>query len=216
MINKLRGVLKITAVKAPGFGDRRKAMLNDIAVLTGGTVISEERGFNLEHTGLDQLGTCDKVFVDKESTTIVNGHGKKEDIQILMRQIKAEIERTTSDYDREKLQERLAKLSGGVAVIQVGAATEVEMGEKKDRVDDALSATRAAVDEGIVPGGGVAYLRTIKLLDKVKPENDDEKVGILIVKKALEEPIKQIARNGGLDETEILQRVKKRRRRFRI
>jgi chaperonin GroEL len=208
VINKLRGVLKIIAVKAPGFGDRRKAMLNDIAVLTGGTVISEDKGYKLESVELDLLGTCDKIIVDKDNTTIVNGHGTKEDIQILIRQIKAEIEKTTSDYDREKLQERLAKLSGGVAVIHVGAATEVEMGEKKDRVDDALSATRAAVEEGIVPGGGVAYLRTINQLDTIKTENDDEKVGILIVKKALEEPIKQIARNGGLDETEILQRVK--------
>lgn len=208
VVNKLRGVLRVVAVKAPGFGDRRKAMLQDIAVLTGGNVISEERGYKLETTELEQLGSCDKIIVDKESTTIVSGHGSKEDIQMLIRQIKAEMEKSTSDYDKEKLQERLAKLSGGVAIIKVGAASEVEMGEKKDRVDDALSATRAAVEEGIVVGGGIAYIRAMKVLDAVIPENDDEKAGILIVRKSLEEPIKQIARNGGLDETEIFQRVK--------
>lgn len=208
VVNKLRGVLRVVAVKAPGFGDRRKAMLQDIAVLTGGNVISEERGYRLETTELEQLGSCDKIIVDKESTTIVSGHGSKEDIQMLIRQIKAEMEKSTSDYDKEKLQERLAKLSGGVAIIKVGAASEVEMGEKKDRVDDALSATRAAVEEGIVVGGGIAYIRAMKVLDAVTPENDDEKAGIMIVRKSLEEPIKQIARNGGLDETEIFQRVK--------
>jgi chaperonin GroEL len=208
VVNKLRGVLRVVAAKAPGFGDRRKAMLQDIAVLTGGNVISEERGYQLETTELEQLGSCDKIIVDKESTTIVSGHGSKEDIQMLIRQIKAEMEKSTSDYDREKLQERLAKLSGGVAIIKVGAASEVEMGEKKDRVDDALSATRAAVEEGIVVGGGIAYIRAMKVLDAVIPENDDEKAGIQIVRKSLEEPIKQIARNGGLDETEIFQRVK--------
>ncbi len=208
VVNKLRGVLRVVAVKAPGFGDRRKAMLQDIAVLTGGNVISEERGYQLETTELEQLGSCDKIIVDKESTTIVSGHGSKDDIQMLIRQIKAEMEKSTSDYDKEKLQERLAKLSGGVAIIKVGAASEVEMGEKKDRVDDALSATRAAVEEGIVVGGGIAYIRAMKVLDAVTPENDDEKAGIMIVRKSLEEPIKQIARNGGLDETEIFQRVK--------
>jgi chaperonin GroEL len=208
VVNKLRAVLRVVAVKAPGFGDRRKAMLQDIAVLTGGTVISEERGYQLETTELEQLGTCEKIIVDRDSTTIVSGHGAKADIDMLIKQIKAEIEKSTSDYDREKLQERLAKLSGGVAIIRVGAASEVEMGEKKDRVDDALSATRAAVEEGIVVGGGVAYIRAMKVLDKIQPVNDDEKAGIKIVKKALEEPLKQIARNGGLDETEIYQRVK--------
>jgi chaperonin GroEL len=208
VVNKLRGVLKVVAVKAPGFGDRRKAMLNDIAVLTGGTVISEESGYKLEATQPEHLGTCDKIIIDKDKTTIVNGHGKKENIQILIKQIKAQIEATTSDYDKEKLQERLAKLSGGVAVIRVGAATEVEMGERKDRLDDALSATRAAVEEGIVPGGGVAYLRALKALDHVKPDNDDEKAGVMIVKQALETPLRQIVLNAGLDDNDILMKVK--------
>ncbi|MFN9114208.1 MAG: chaperonin GroEL, partial [Bacteroidota bacterium] len=182
VVNRLRGSLKIAAVKAPGFGDRRKAMLEDIAILTGGTVISEERGFTLENATLDFLGSCEKIEIDKDNTTIINGSGKKSDIQARVNQIKAQIESTTSDYDREKLQERLAKLAGGVAVLYVGAPTEMEMKEKKDRVDDALAATRAAVEEGSVPGGGVALIRAIESLDKLKGDNEDELTGIQIVK----------------------------------
>ncbi|WP_027420399.1 chaperonin GroEL [Crocinitomix catalasitica] len=207
VINRLKGGLKISAVKAPGFGDRRKEMLEDIAVLTGGTVISEERGFKLENATIEHLGTAEKVDIDKDSTTIVNGQGKKAQITTRINQIKSQIKATTSDYDKEKLQERLAKLSGGVAVLYVGAATEVEMKEKKDRVDDALSATRAAVEEGIVPGGGVALLRAIKALDKLKGANDDENTGIAIVKRAVEEPLRQIVQNAGLEGAVIVQRV---------
>ena len=199
VVNRLRGGLKVVAVKAPGFGDRRKAMLEDIAILTGGTVISEEKGYKLENVEVEHLGTCEKITVDKDNTTVVNGAGKKKDIQGRINQIKQQIETTTSDYDREKLQERLAKLSGGVAVLYVGAATEVEMKEKKDRVDDALHATRAAVEEGIVTGGGVALVRAIKSLDKVEGDNEDENLGIQIIKKALEYPVRTIAENAGVD-----------------
>jgi chaperonin GroEL len=208
VVNKLRGTLKVCAVKAPGFGDRRKAMLEDIAILTGGTVISEEKGFKLENATLSYLGTAKKVNIDKDNTTIVEGAGKGDDIKKRINEIKAQIEKTTSDYDREKLQERLAKLSGGVAVLEVGAATEVEMKEKKARVEDALHATRAAVEEGIVPGGGVAYLRALKVLDDLKGENDDQTIGISIVVKALEEPLRQIVNNTGLEGSVILQKVK--------
>jgi len=199
VVNRLRGGLKVVAVKAPGFGDRRKAMLEDIAILTGGTVISEEKGYKLENVEVEHLGTCEKITVDKDNTTVVNGAGKKKDITGRINQIKQQIETTTSDYDREKLQERLAKLSGGVAVLYVGAATEVEMKEKKDRVDDALHATRAAVEEGIVTGGGVALVRSIKSLDKVEGDNEDENIGIQIIKKALEYPVRTIAENAGVD-----------------
>jgi chaperonin GroEL len=199
VVNRLRGGLKVVAVKAPGFGDRRKAMLEDIAILTGGTVISEEKGYKLENVEVEHLGTCEKITVDKDNTTVVNGAGKKKDITGRINQIKQQIETTTSDYDREKLQERLAKLSGGVAVLYVGAATEVEMKEKKDRVDDALHATRAAVEEGIVTGGGVALVRSIKSLDKVEGDNEDENLGIQIIKKALEYPVRTIAENAGVD-----------------
>jgi len=208
VVNKIRGSLKICAVKAPGFGDRRKAMLEDIAILTGGTLISEERGFKLENADLSYLGKAEKVTVDKDNTTIVNGAGKKADITARVGQIKAQIETTTSDYDKEKLQERLAKLAGGVAVLYVGAATEVEMKEKKDRVDDALHATRAAVEEGIVPGGGVAYIRAIESLDKLKGENEDEVTGIQIVKRAIEEPLRQIVANAGGEGSIIVQKVR--------
>ena len=208
VVNRLRGSLKIAAVKAPGFGDRRKAMLEDIAILTGGQVISEERGFTLENATIDMLGTAEKVEIDKDNTTIVNGSGKKADIQARIGQIKAQIEATTSDYDREKLQERLAKLAGGVAVLYVGAPTEVEMKEKKDRVDDALAATRAAVEEGIVPGGGVALIRAIESLDKLKAENDDELTGIQIVRRAAEEPLRQIIANAGGEGAVIVQKVR--------
>ncbi|MBX7227500.1 MAG: chaperonin GroEL [Chitinophagales bacterium] len=208
VVNRLRGALKVAAVKAPGFGDRRKAMLQDIAILTGGTVISEELGYRLEDATLDQLGTCERVVIDKDNTTIVNGSGKKADIQARIKEIKAQIESTTSDYDREKLQERLAKLSGGVAVLYVGAATEVEMKEKKDRVDDALHATRAAVAEGIIPGGGVALVRAIPALDKVDFINHDEKMGVDIVRKALESPLRQIVENAGLEGSIIVHNVK--------
>ena len=197
VVNKLRGALKIAAVKAPGFGDRRKAMLEDIAILTGATVISEERGFNLENTTLEMLGTSERVTIDKDNTTIVNGSGKKDDIKARVNQIKAQIETTTSDYDKEKLQERLAKLAGGVAVLYVGAASEVEMKEKKDRVDDALHATRAAVEEGIVAGGGVALLRSRSKLDSLKANNDDEATGIQIISRALESPLRTIVENAG-------------------
>lgn len=208
VVNRLRGSLKIAAVKAPGFGDRRKEMLEDIAILTGATVISEEKGLKLEDADLSFLGQAEKVTVDKENTTIVNGKGKKDEIKARVSQIKAQIEKTTSDYDREKLQERLAKLAGGVAVIYVGAASEVEMKEKKDRFDDALHATRAAVEEGIVPGGGVAYLRCLPALEKLKVENDDEKIGVQIILRALEEPLRQIVANAGLEGSVIVNKVK--------
>lgn len=208
VVNRLRGSLKIAAVKAPGFGDRRKEMLEDIAILTGATVISEEKGLKLEDADLSFLGQAEKVTVDKENTTVVNGKGKKDEIKARVAQIKSQIEKTTSDYDREKLQERLAKLAGGVAVIYVGAASEVEMKEKKDRFDDALHATRAAVEEGIVPGGGVAYLRCIPALEKLKVENDDEKVGVQIILRALEEPLRQIVTNAGLEGSVIVNKVK--------
>lgn len=206
--NKIRGQLKIAAIKAPGFGDRRKAMLEDIAILTGGTLISEERGYKLENTELSMLGSAEKITIDKDNTTIVGGKGKKVEITSRVNQIKAQIESTTSDYDREKLQERLAKLAGGVAVLYVGAATEVEMKEKKDRVDDALSATRAAVEEGIVPGGGVALIRAIDALDKLKGDNEDETTGIAIVKRAIEEPLRQIIANAGGEGAVIVQKVR--------
>lgn len=208
VVNKIRGALKIAAVKAPGFGDRRKAMLEDIAVLTGGTVISEERGYKLESATLEYLGTAEKINIDKDNTTIVNGAGKKEDIQGRINQIKAQIENTTSDYDREKLQERLAKLSGGVAILYIGAATEVEMKEKKDRVDDALHATRAAVQEGIVAGGGVAYIRALSALEDVKVENEDQKTGVNIIRQALESPLRTIVENAGGEGSVIIQKVK--------
>ncbi|GHV43832.1 60 kDa chaperonin [Bacteroidia bacterium] len=208
VINRLRAQLKICAVKAPGFGDRRKEMLEDIAVLTGGTVISEEKGILLENATLEMLGTAEKITVDKDNTVIVNGAGSKESIQARVHQIKAQIAATTSDYDREKLQERLAKLSGGVAVLYVGAPSEVEMKEKKDRVDDALSATRAAIEEGIVPGGGVAYIRAINCLAEVKADNEDEAFGIEIVKRAIEEPLRQIVLNAGKEGAVVVQKVR--------
>ncbi len=208
VVNRLRGSLKVCAVKAPGFGDRRKEMLEDIAILTGGTVISEERGMKLENATMADLGIADKVTVNKENTTIVNGAGEKEMILARVNQIKQQISTTTSDYDREKLQERLAKLAGGVAVLYIGAASEVEMKEKKDRVDDALHATRAAIEEGIIPGGGVAYLRAIPLLDKLKGDNDDQNTGIEIVKRAIEEPLRQIVFNAGLEGAVIVQKVR--------
>jgi chaperonin GroEL len=208
VVNKLRGTIKVAAVKAPGFGDRRKEMLQDIAILTKGIVISEEQGYKLESADLSYLGSAASVTIDKDNTIIVGGKGKKEDITARVAQIKAQIESTTSDYDKEKLQERLAKLSGGVAVLYVGAATEVEMKEKKDRVDDALHATRAAVEEGIVPGGGVAYIRAIESLEKLKGANEDETTGIAIVKRALEEPIRQIVVNSGIEGSIVVQKVK--------
>ena len=208
VVNRLRGSLKIAAVKAPGFGDRRKAMLEDIAILTGGQVISEERGFTLENATLDMLGTAEKIEIDKDNTTIVNGAGQKADIQARVGQIKAQIEATTSDYDKEKLQERLAKLAGGVAVLYVGAATEVEMKEKKDRVDDALAATRAAVEEGIVPGGGVALIRSIDALENLTGVNEDENTGIAIVRRAIEEPLRQIVANAGGEGAVVVQKVR--------
>ncbi len=208
VVNRLRGSLKVCAVKAPGFGDRRKEMLEDIAVLTGGTVITEEKGMKLEQTTLEMLGEAEKITVDKENTTVVNGSGAPDTIKARVSQIKKQIETTTSDYDREKLQERLAKLAGGVAVIYVGAASEVEMKEKKDRVDDALSATRAAVEEGIVPGGGVAYVRAIPALEKLKGDNDDEQTGIEIVKRAIEEPLRQIVENAGKEGAVVVQKVR--------
>ena len=207
VVNKLRGTLRIAAVKAPGFGDRRKAMLEDIAILTGGTVIAEERGFTLENATIDMLGTAERVSIDKDNTTIVNGAGKSEDIKARAAQIKAQIENTTSDYDREKLQERLAKLSGGVAVLYIGAASEVEMKEKKDRVDDALHATRAAVEEGIVAGGGIALLRAKNALAKIKPVNADEETGIKIILKALEAPLRTIVENAGVEGSVIVSKV---------
>lgn len=208
VVNKIRGSLKIVAVKAPGFGDRRKEMLEDIAILTGGTVISEEKGYRLEDADLSYLGQAEKVSIDKENTTIVSGRGTAESIHARVNMIKAQIETTTSDYDREKLQERLAKLAGGVAVIYVGAASEVEMKEKKDRFDDALHATRAAIEEGIIAGGGVAYIRAIPVLDELKGENEDESTGIAIVKRALEEPLRQIVANAGLEGSVIVQKVR--------
>ncbi|HLR90034.1 MAG TPA: chaperonin GroEL [Balneolaceae bacterium] len=207
VVNKLRGSLKIAAVKAPGFGDRRKAMLEDIAILTGGTVISEERGYKLENATLDFLGTADRVNIDKDTTTIVGGKGKEDDIQARVNQIRTQIETTTSDYDREKLQERLAKLSGGVAVLYIGAASEVEMKEKKARVEDALHATRAAVEEGIVPGGGVALLRTVGVFDKLEADNSDEKVGFDIIRRALEAPLRAISNNAGVEGSIVVQKV---------
>jgi chaperonin GroEL len=208
VVNRLRGSLKVAAVKAPGFGDRRKAMLEDIAILTGGQVISEERGMTLENVTMDMLGTAAKIEIDKDNTTIINGKGTKADIKSRVGQIRSQIESTTSDYDREKLQERLAKLAGGVAVLYVGAPTEVEMKEKKDRVDDALAATRAAVEEGIVPGGGVALIRAIETLDKLKGANEDETTGIAIVKRAAEEPLRQIIANAGGEGAIIVQKVR--------
>ncbi len=208
VVNKLRGSLRIAAVKAPGFGDRRKEMLEDIAILTGGTVISEEKGLKLENTSLDMLGRAEKVTIDKDNTTVVNGAGEKALIDARVGQIRSQIENTTSDYDREKLQERLAKLAGGVAVLYIGAATEVEMKEKKDRVNDALSATRAAVEEGIIPGGGIGYIRAIKALDGMKGDNDDETTGMAIVRRALEEPLRQIVENAGGDGAVVVQKVK--------
>jgi chaperonin GroEL len=208
VVNKIRGSLKVAAVKAPGFGDRRKEMLEDIAILTGGTVITEEKGLTLEGATLDMLGTCEKIVSDKENTTIVNGSGAKENIEARVNQIKTAIEASTSDYDKEKLQERLAKLAGGVAVIYVGAASEVELKEKKDRVDDALSATRAAVEEGIIPGGGVAYIRAIEELEGLKGDNEDETTGIAIIKRAIEEPLRQIVENAGIEGSIIVQKVK--------
>jgi len=208
VVNRIRGSLKISAVKAPGFGDRRKAMLEDLAILTGGQVISEEKGLTLENVTLDMLGTAEKVEIDKDNTTIVNGAGDKSLIKTRVEQIKAQIEVSTSDYDKEKMQERLAKLAGGVAVLYVGAPTEVEMKEKKDRVDDALSATRAAVEEGIVPGGGIALIRALSTIDKIKSENEDEMTGIAIVKRAVEEPLRQIVANCGGEGAVILQKIK--------
>jgi chaperonin GroEL len=211
VVNKIRGALRVAAVKAPGFGDRRKAMLEDIAILTGGQVISEERGFKLENATLDMLGRAEKINIDKDNTTIVNGAGKKEDIVGRVNQIKAQIDSTTSDYDKEKLQERLAKLSGGVAILYIGAATEVEMKEKKDRVDDALHATRAAVQEGIVPGGGVAYIRAIESLKDVKTlglSNEDQATGVNIVRLSLEAPLRTIAENAGQEGSVIVNKVR--------
>ena len=208
VVNRLRGSLRVCAVKAPGFGDRRKEMLEDIAILTGGTVISEEKGLKLEHTTLDMLGTAEKVTVNKENTTIVNGAGDKDMIKARVGQIRQQMTTTTSDYDKEKLQERLAKLAGGVAVLYIGAASEVEMKEKKDRVDDSLHATRAAIEEGIVPGGGVAYIRAQKVLENLKGDNEDQTTGIAIIKRAIEEPLRQIAVNAGKEGAVVAQNVK--------
>ena len=214
VVNRLRGSLKIAAVKAPGFGDRRKEMLEDIAILTGGVVISEEKGLKLETATIDMLGCADKITIDKENTTIVNGCGSKGAIAERVNQIKKLIEHSTSDYDKEKLQERLAKLAGGVAVLYVGAASEIEMKEKKDRIDDALSATRAAIEEGIVPGGGVAYIRAIESLEKMKGENEDETTGIEIIKRAIEEPLRQIAANAGVEGAVVVNKVKEGKKDF--
>ena len=208
VVNKIRGALKVAAVKAPGFGDRRKAMLEDIAILTGGTVIAEERGFKLENATVEYLGQADKIIIDKDNTTIVNGSGSKDDINNRVNQIKSQIENTTSDYDREKLQERLAKLSGGVAILYIGAATEVEMKEKKDRVDDALHATRAAVEEGIIAGGGVALIRAIGSLDKLKGENEDQITGINIIRQAVESPLRTIVANAGGEASVVVNAVR--------
>ena len=214
VVNRLRGSLKIAAVKAPGFGDRRKEMLEDIAILTGGVVISEEKGLKLETATIDMLGCADKITIDKENTTIVNGCGSKEAIAERVNQIKKLIEHSTSEFDKEKLQERLAKLAGGVAVLYVGAASEIEMKEKKDRIDDALSATRAAIEEGIVPGGGVAYIRAIESLEKMKGENEDETTGIEIIKRAIEEPLRQIAANAGVEGAVVVNKVKEGKKDF--
>lgn len=208
VVNKMRGSLKVAAVKAPGFGDRRKEMLQDIATLTGGEVITDDKGLTLENATLEMLGTAEKIAIDKENTTIVNGNGDKKNIEARVNQIKKQIENTTSDYDKEKLQERLAKLAGGVAVLYVGAASEVEMKEKKDRVEDALSATRAAVEEGIIPGGGVAYIRAIKALEELQGDNQDQTTGIAIVKRAIEEPLRQIAENAGVEGSIVVNAVK--------
>jgi chaperonin GroEL len=207
VVNKLRGGLKVAGVKAPGFGDRRKAMLEDIAILTGGTMVSADLGIKLENVTVNMLGRAKKVMIDKENTTIVSGAGKKTDIQGRITQIKAQIEETTSDYDREKLQERLAKLAGGVAVLRVGGATEIEVKERKDRVDDAMHATRAAVEEGVLPGGGVALLRSLKALEKLKGHNDDQRTGIEIVKKAISWPARQIAINAGEDGSIVVGKI---------
>ncbi len=214
VVNKIRGTLKVAAVKAPGFGDRRKAMLEDIAVLTGGTVISEERGYKLESATIEYLGQAEKINIDKDNTTIVNGAGDKENIEARINQIKAQIETTTSDYDKEKLQERLAKLSGGVAILYIGAATEVEMKEKKDLVDDALHATRAAVQEGVVAGGGIAFIRAIDSLGKVKVENEDQETGVAIVRRALEAPLRTIVENAGFEGSVVVQKVKEGKKDF--
>lgn len=214
VVNKIRGALRVAAVKAPGFGDRRKAMLEDIAILTGGKVITEELGFKLENATLDMLGRAEKVSIDKDNTTIVNGAGKKADITGRVNQIKAQIETTTSDYDKEKLQERLAKLSGGVAILYVGAATEVEMKEKKDRVDDALHATRAAVQEGVIPGGGVAYVRAIEALKDIQTENEDQSTGVNIIRLALESPLRTIAENAGQEGSVIVNKVREGKKDF--
>jgi len=214
VVNKIRGALKVAAVKAPGFGDRRKAMLEDLAILTGGTVISEERGYKLESATIDYLGTANKINIDKDNTTIISGAGKKSDINARVNQIKKQIENTTSEYDKEKLQERLAKLSGGVAILYVGAATEVEMKEKKDRVDDALHATRAAVQEGIVAGGGIAFIRAINSLDKLDLDNEDQNTGVIIVKTALESPIRTIVENSGGEGSVVIQKVKENKNDF--
>ncbi len=208
VVNRLRGTLKIAAVKAPGFGDRRKEMLEDIAILTGGTVVSEEKGIRLDAASLEMLGVAEKISIDKENTTIVNGSGEKSAIEKRVAQIRKQMETTTSDYDREKLQERLAKLAGGVAVLYVGAASEMEMKEKKDRVDDALSATRAAVEEGIVPGGGVAYIRAIEAIKNLKGDNEDESTGIAIISRAIEEPLRMIVENAGIEGSIVIQKVK--------
>ncbi len=208
VVNKIRGALKVAAVKAPGFGDRRKAMLEDLAVLTGGTVISEEGGYKLENATLEHLGQSDKISIDKDNTTIINGKGKKEDIKSRINQIKAQIENTTSDYDKEKLQERLAKLSGGVAILYIGAATEVEMKEKKDRVDDALHATRAAVEEGVVAGGGIALIRASVVLDKLKVDNEDQETGVAIIRQAIEAPLRTIVANAGGEGSVVVNRVR--------
>jgi chaperonin GroEL len=208
VVNKIRGALKVVAVKAPGFGDRRKEMLEDVAILTGGTVISEEKGYKLEDATLGYLGQAEKITVDKDNTTIVSGKGKKENIEARVKQIKVQIDNTTSDYDREKLQERLAKLAGGVAVIHVGAASEVEMKERKDRFEDALHATRAAIEEGIIPGGGVAYLRAIDTIADLKGENEDQTTGVAIIRRSLEEPLRQIVENAGLEGSVVVQRVR--------
>lgn len=208
VVNRIRGSLKVAAVKAPGFGDRRKSMLEDIAILTGGQVISEEKGLTLENATMEMLGTAEKIEIDKDNTTIINGAGRKGDIEARIGQIKAQIESSTSDYDKEKMQERLAKLAGGVAVLYVGAATEVEMKEKKDRVDDALAATRAAVQEGIVPGGGIAFIRSLEAIENLIGDNDDETTGIAIVRRAVEEPLRQIIANCGGEGSIIVQKVK--------
>jgi chaperonin GroEL len=214
VVNKIRGALRVAAVKAPGFGDRRKAMLEDIAILTGGTVISEERGYKLENATLDYLGTAEKINIDKDNTTVVNGAGESATIQARIGEIKAQVEKTTSDYDREKLQERLAKLSGGVAILYIGAATEVEMKEKKDRVDDALHATRAAVQEGVVVGGGVALVRASSALEKVKGDNEDQDTGVNIIRIALESPLRTIVENAGGEGSVVINKIKENKGNF--